>query len=158
MHFVLADHTKGVSLERMDPRLPTQDPNNWHSAASTAGFATPGFVNSQLSEQLPGSLTISPAVFSPDNDGTDDVAVIHYELPQSGYIANITIFDAQGRPIRYLQRNILLAVKGQILWDGLGESNKILTTGIYIVFIEMFNPEGVIKRWKLPLVLAKRVN
>jgi hypothetical protein len=160
MHFVLADHTKGVSLERLDPRRPTQDPDNWHSAAGTAGYATPGMVNSQLLQvpALPGNLTISPGVFSPDNDGTDDVTVIRYELPEAGYIANITIFDAMGRPIRYLQRNILLATKGQMIWDGLGESNRILTTGIYIVFIEMFNQKGTVKRWKLPLVLAKHMN
>jgi hypothetical protein len=160
MHFALADHTKGVSLERLDARQPTQDPHNWHSAAATAGYATPGSVNSQQLDipDLPGNLTITPGIFSPDNDGTDDVAVIRYELPEAGYIANITIFDALGRPIRYLQRNILLAVKGQLIWDGLGESNKVLTTGVYIVFIEMFNLKGRVKRWKLPLVLAKRIN
>ena len=160
MHFALADHTKGVSLERLDPRQPTQAPHNWHSAAATAGFGTPGSVNSQFLQipESPGDLTISPSIFSPDNDGTDDVAVVRYELPEAGYIANITIYDALGRPIRYLQRNILLAVKGQIIWDGLGESNKVLTTGVYIVFVEMFNPKGEVKRWKLPLVLAKRIN
>jgi hypothetical protein len=160
MHFALADHTKGVSLERLDARQPTQDPHNWHSAAATAGYATPGFTNSQQLgvPELPGDMTITPGVFSPDNDGMDDVAVIRYELPEAGYITNITIFDALGRPIRYLQRNILLAVKGQIMWDGLGESNKVLTTGVYIVFIEMFNLKGRVKRWKLPLVLAKRIN
>jgi hypothetical protein len=158
MHFALTGNTRGVSLERLDARRPTQNPDNWHSAASTAGFATPGFKNSQLIEDLPGNLTINPRVFSPDNDGTDDVAVISYELPEPGYMANITIFDAQGRPIRYLQRNILLAVKGQMIWDGAGESNKVLTTGVYIVFIEMFNLKGRVKRWKLPVVLAKRMN
>ncbi|SFD31129.1 Lamin Tail Domain [Chitinophaga sp. CF118] len=160
MHFALADHTKGVSLERLDAGLPTQDPQNWHSAAATAGFATPGFANSQGLQLpgVPGELTITPEVFSPDNDGTDDVTVIRYELPSPGYVANITIYDAAGRPVRYLQHNILLAVKGQMIWDGLGEANKTLTTGIYIVFIEMFNLEGRVKRWKLPLVLAKRMN
>lgn len=160
MHFALADNTRGVSLERLDARQPANDPHNWHSAAATAGYATPGYTNSQQLDipELPGNLSITPGVFSPDNDGADDVALIRYELPEPGYLANITIYDALGRPIRYLQRNILLAVKGQMIWDGLGESNKVLTTGVYIVFIEIFNLKGRVRRWKLPLVLAKRIN
>lgn len=153
MHFQLADNTKGVSLERVDE-------TNWHSAASTAGYGTPGYANSQLLELPPfsGTVKVSPDIFSPDNDGIDDMAVIRYELPGPGYVANITIFDALGRPVRYLSRNILLSVKGQIIWDGVGTSNKILTTGVYIVFIEMFDLKGYVRRWKLPITLGRRNN
>jgi hypothetical protein len=160
MQFALADNTKGVSLERLDAGIPAQDPHNWHSAASTAGYATPGSVNSQQLQvnALPGELTITPEIFSPDNDGADDVAVIRYELPEPGYVANITIYDAGGRPVRYLQRNILTGSEGRIIWDGLGDSNKVLATGIYIVFTEIFDLKGQIRRWKLPIVLAKRRN
>jgi hypothetical protein len=160
MQFALADNTKGVSLERLDAGMPAQDPHNWHSAASTAGYATPGSVNSQQLQiaTLPGALNITPEIFSPDNDGKDDVAVISYILPAPGYVANITVYDAGGRPVRYLQHNTLLEVKGQMIWDGLGESNKVLATGIYIVFTEMFDLKGQVKRWKLPIVLAKRMN
>jgi hypothetical protein len=160
MQFALADNTKGVSLERLDAGMPTQDPHNWHSAASTAGYATPGSVNSQQLQvtALPGALNITPEIFSPDNDGKDDVAVISYMLPAPGYVANITVYDAGGRPVRYLQHNTLLATKGQMIWDGLGESNKVLATGIYIVFTEMFDLKGQVKHWKLPIVLAKRMN
>lgn len=160
MQFALADNTKGVSLERLDAGMPTQDPHNWHSAASTAGYATPGSVNSQQLQTaaLPGELTITPEIFSPDNDGKDDVAVISYTLPAPGYVTNITVYDAGGRPVRYLQHNTLLGLKGQMIWDGLGESNKILPKGIYIMFTEMFDLKGQVKRWKLPIVLAKRSN
>jgi hypothetical protein len=107
---------------------------------------------------LPGELTITPEIFSPDNDGTDDVAVIRYMFPEPGYVANITIYDAGGRPVRYLQHNILTGSEGRMIWDGLGDSNKVLATGIYIVFAEIFDLKGKVRRWKLPIVLAKRRN
>ena len=46
-HFKLIDDAEGVSLERIDPAGPSQDETNWHSAASTAGYGTPTYKNSQ---------------------------------------------------------------------------------------------------------------
>lgn len=50
MHLSLAGNTRGVSLERLQADGPTQDKYNWHSAAGSAKYATPGRANSQ---QLP---------------------------------------------------------------------------------------------------------
>ena len=47
-HFQLIDNAEGVALERIDPGKPGQDPDNWHSAASTAGYGTPTYKNSQF--------------------------------------------------------------------------------------------------------------
>jgi hypothetical protein len=41
-HFPLLADPEGVSLERIDYNLPTQDPFNWHSAATSSGYGTPG--------------------------------------------------------------------------------------------------------------------
>jgi hypothetical protein len=100
-------------------------------------------------------LTVLPAVFSPDNDGQDDLAVIRYNFPGPGYIINVTIFDAEGRPVRYLERNTLMPASGYLTWDGLGESKRGLVTGIYIIFAEVFNTGGRVRHWKLPIVLGK---
>ncbi|MEI9935352.1 MAG: hypothetical protein WDM71_11015 [Ferruginibacter sp.] len=43
-----------------------------------------------------GEITVSPEIFSPDNDGVDDFATINYNFPEPGYVANITIFDCFG--------------------------------------------------------------
>ncbi|HEY6083616.1 MAG TPA: lamin tail domain-containing protein, partial [Chitinophagaceae bacterium] len=94
-HKLIAD-PKGISLERLDFNAPSQDRLNWHSAAAETGYATPTYSNSQWAADnaLTGKVTVQPEVFSPDSDGRDDLAYIHYEFPGPGYIANITIFDA----------------------------------------------------------------
>ena len=99
---------------------------------------------------------MSPEIFSPDNDGQDDFATIDYRFQEPGYIANITIFNAMGRPIRYLQKNSLCGTTGTFLWDGLGEKNQLLAVGVYIIFTEMFNLKGNKKQFKNEIVLARR--
>jgi hypothetical protein len=47
-HFPLLSNREGVSLERIDPASPSQNPANWHSASTDAGYGTPGYVNSQF--------------------------------------------------------------------------------------------------------------
>ena len=71
-------------------------------------------------------------------------------------MTNITIFDAVGRPVRYLQRNALNGTKGFYRWDGLGEKKQVLQTGIYIIYTEVFNLQGKIKKFKNLIVLARK--
>ncbi|PSL35332.1 lamin tail domain-containing protein [Chitinophaga ginsengisoli] len=158
MHLAIADNTRGVSLERLLSDGPTQDKYNWHSAAAAVKYGTPGYRNSQQlpMAEVPGDLTVQPTVFSPDNDGLEDLAMVRYNFPRPGYIINVTIFDAVGRPIRYLEKNTLLPASGYMTWDGRGESNRELVSGIYVIFAEAFNAEGKVRHWKLPIVLGKR--
>ncbi|SFW39970.1 lamin tail domain-containing protein [Chitinophaga sancti] len=160
MHFPLAQNTKGVSLERLNADAPSQQISNWHSASSTVGFATPGIANSQQLGivDLPGKLTLSSEVFSPDNDGMEDVAVINYALPAPGYVADISIYNAAGRLVKTICNHFLLPPKGFFTWDGTDEVHNIAPTGIYIVFASLIHSEGDVQRWKLPLVLAKQKN
>jgi hypothetical protein len=156
-HFPLITNKEGVSLERIDfEGLSVQ--SNFHSASTSSGFGTPGYKNSQyrLNEELNSVISVSPEIFSPDNDGVDDFATINYSFPAPGYIANITIFDASGRVVRYLQRNALNGIKGFYRWDGLDEKFKQLPQGIYIIYTETFNTEGKKKQFKNTIVLARR--
>lgn len=157
-HFKLIDNPEGVALERIDHNAATQQQDNWHSAATSVGYGTPTYKNSQYRSdtELKGSVSVSPEIFSPDNDGRDDFATIDYSFPSPGYIANITILDATGRLVRYLQRNALCGIKGNYRWDGLGEKNQKLPTGIYIVYTEVFNLNGKKKQFKDVIVLARR--
>ena len=154
-HFKLITDPEGVSLERIDPEHTSQDPSNWHSAASTAGYGTPGYKNSQIKNNAASqaSFEIVPKVFSPDNDGRDDITTFRYQLPAPGYMISISIFDIGGRTVRYLVRNALLGRSGHWNWDGLGEQGTKLRTGTYIVLSELFNLEGKKERFKQTVVL-----
>jgi hypothetical protein len=156
-HFALMQNTTGVSLERINYDAPSVQ-NNFHSAATSAGYGTPGYKNSQFysGDDFRASITVTPSIFSPDNDGNEDFATINYNFPFPGYVANITIFDASGRPVRFLEKNSLSGLTGYFRWDGLDDKRKKLPQGIYIIFTEIFNKEGRKKQFKNTVVLARK--
>jgi hypothetical protein len=159
-HFALIDNADGVSLERIDPDGQSQNADNWHSAASTAGYGTPSYKNSQykLLQSISATVEITPKVFSPDNDGRDDIATIQYKTTEPGYVANITVYDANGRPVRYLIRNGTLGLQGYWTWDGLDDKRMKLPIGTYILFTEIFNLSGKKETFKNVIVLARPLN
>jgi hypothetical protein len=157
MHFKLLDDVNGVSLERISLTADSSA-RNWHSAASTAGFATPGYRNSQYFETTAAAqlFTIEPKIFTPDSDGNKDFTTINYTTEANGNLANITIFDAHGREIKRLVKNELLANQGFFQWDGLDERGRKVPIGYYIIFIELFNLRGQVKAYKETVVVGAR--
>ncbi len=159
-HFKLLDNTEGISLERIDPSAISQNETNWHSAASTAGYATPGYRNSQYKviNDPEATITLIPKVFSPDNDGRDDIATVQYKITEPGYVANITIFDASGRVARNLVQNGTMGLSGYWNWDGLNDKQQRLSAGAYIIFTEIFNLQGKKKQFKNVILLAGKLH
>lgn len=158
-HFSLLRDKEGVSLERLNFNRTTQDPSNWHSAAEEVGFATPGVKNSQFS---PITLTeetfaLSPEIFSPDNDGFEDVVTFSYKMKESGFVGNVTIYDANGRPTKVLMKNQLLAKKGSFSWDGTTDNNTKARIGRYIILFEFFDLEGNVSTIKKTCVVAHKL-
>ncbi len=154
---IILHNKKGVSLEKIYPTISSTSIDHWVSAASNYNFASPGYRNSQY--QLPGSqnihFEIKPKTFSPDHDGRKDVTFLTYSLPP-GYSGKILIFNEQGIPVKHLRKNISLPTSGKIAWDGKDDKGKILPTGIYIFFIEIYHPKGETIHKKLPVVLVKK--
>lgn len=157
-HFALLDNEEGVSLERIDFNKPTQDRSNWHSAASTAGYGTPSYRNSQfrMDVSVQGEITLTPKTFSPDNDGFDDFTVLNYRLSEQGYVANISIFDATGRAVRILAKNATLSQSGTFRWDGLNDKQQRVAVGAYVVYTEIFKLYGKKRSFKNTVIVAKR--
>lgn len=78
----------GLSLERLLPEGPSNDPASWTSSPDPSG-GTPGRPNAarlQTTPPLPEQpdLEVTPSPFSPDGDGIDDVTVIRFRLPTAG--------------------------------------------------------------------------
>jgi hypothetical protein len=160
-HNPLLSDKNGVSLERIDPEGASNDSNNWHSAASTVGYATPTYQNSQFLNIESSSdeiFSIPNNTLSPDGDGYEDFLLINYNTSQSGFLANIRIFDAKGRMIKTLVSNELLASEGSYKWDGDTDDGKKSRIGIYVVWIEYFNSEGTANHFKKTCVVAGRLN
>lgn len=156
MHFPLLNTTKGVSLERIDFDRPTQDETNWHSASESAGFATPGYRNSQFrnTENTGGEVTVEPEVFSPDNDSHNDVVNISYSFDQPGMVATISIYDSRGRLIRSITMSELLGTSGTFSWDGITDGREKARIGVYVIYFEAFSAQGDLKRYKRTCVLG----
>lgn len=159
-HFALIANAEGVALERIEPDKPTKNADNWHSAASTAGYGTPGYKNSQFkqTDNINATIELTPKVFSPDNNGVDDITTIQYQIGETGYVGNITIFDVSGRMVRHLVKNATLGIRGNWNWDGLDEKGQKLAIGNYIIYTELFNLHGRKKQFKNVVVLARQLN
>jgi hypothetical protein len=157
-HFALVDNEEGISLERIDYNKPTNDASNWTSAAETAGFATPTYQNSQYRADLTlsGEITLNPKMFSPDNDGIEDFLLIEFQFPEPGYVANVNIYDAAGRPVRLLQRNTTCGTRGSWRWDGLDDKQKRVPAGTYIIRTDIFNLKDQKKTFKNTAVVARK--
>ena len=158
-HHALLVDKEGISLERIDFDNETQNQGNWHSAAADIGFATPSYANSQLIENSSTNtekVWLTNKTFSPDYDGFEDFLLINYELDQTGFAANIDIYDANGRWIKRIAKNDILGLNGFYKWDGTTDNGTKARMGIYIVFVELVHPNGTMQRIKKIAVLAIR--
>lgn len=155
-HHPQVDDKNGVSLEKINPMLPSQDKTSWTSASATSGYGTPGYENSQYSflNTTDKSVFIAKDVFSPDGDGYDDELLIQYSLEKPGYSCTFTVYTAQGLFIKRVLNNELLGASGIIKWRGETESSGIALPGIYVLVFEFQHPDGNANIIKKTCVLA----
>ena len=144
MHSRLLRNKAGVSLERRSFDRPTNEPSNWFSASSTAGYGTPGYTNSQSTEWLveENAFEFSSTLVSPDGDGYQDELEITYRLDDGDLAARIEVYDVRGQLVRRLLNNALLGIHGTLIWDGCGENGQRLSEGQYIVQIIVYDTSG----------------
>lgn len=153
----IVDH-RGVSLERRHFSMPTLAPGNFQSAATAVGGATPGYANSQgVIDGSQENVRLVSKTFSPDGDGFEDYLEISYRLPESGYMANISIYNDNGRLVKQLQRNQSLGTNGSILWDGMADNGRRQPVGVYIAVIELYHASGRRRTYRLSFALAAKL-
>ena len=158
MHYPLLKVTKGVALERVSFDQSSMATDNWHSAAESVHFGTPGQPNSMMQSAEPSNdeISIGPDIFSPDGDGFDDACFINYRFDEAGYTMNIYIFNVAGQLIRHLAKGELVGQEGSVLWNGLDNNGNKVPVGVYVVVTEVFNFEGTVKQFKNAVVVGTR--
>jgi hypothetical protein len=157
-HSRLLKDKEGVSLERISVTQSTHEPDNWKSANSSSGFATPGYLNSNSRPESfanDNSILIEPEVFSPQQPG-QDFAKINYRFDQSGMIANVKIMDQQGRIIKTIANNETLGFEGFLRWDGDRDDGTKARIGYYIIWFELYDLNGAVNTIRKRVVVAAR--
>ena len=144
MHMAVLDDTRGISLERISSERPGTDPGNWHSAASIAGYSTPGEQNSQSLRNVESGkeLSLEPKVFSPDQDGYQDILQISIDTGEQGWVIRLWVTDLKGRLVRQLANNHVAGINSEYFWDGERDDGRMAGEGIFVVHLRGYHPSS----------------
>ncbi|MDJ1505966.1 lamin tail domain-containing protein [Xanthocytophaga agilis] len=155
-HFSMIQDKEGVSLERLNVNVATNLPANWHSAAATEGYATPGYQNSQsvATTSTTATIQVTPKVITPNEDGYHDFTSLLYHFSTQGNIATITIFDMLGRQVKQIASNQSLSTEGFFTWDGTSQTGDKVRSGRYVIAFSLFNPTGRTQLFKEDVVVS----
>lgn len=153
-HSPLLSDDEGISLERISFSQPNRR-ENWRSAASTVGFATPGYANSQNLDiaMFNDPIEIEPKVFVP-GVGVRSFTTINYQFDAPGNFANIRLYDQNGRKVKTLASGASLNTTGFITWDGTNDSGAGVRMGYYLVVFEVFSGSGFSETYKETVVVG----
>jgi hypothetical protein len=150
MHYSLLSGFEGIALEKTRPCLRSEESVNWHSATESSGWGTPGAPNSVFAE-MPAeadNISFSSSKISPDNDGYEDFLVISFNLPGNGNIISATVFDETGNYVKKIASNLLAGPEASLIWDGTAADGTPVRTGIYIIYITLYDDTGKTNKWK----------
>jgi hypothetical protein len=150
MHSPILADTEGVSLERISP-----EGDEWHSANASAGYATPGRVNSNAREAVApneNAIMIEPEVIHPS--GLFPFSQISYRFDQGGMIANVSVIDTEGRVIKTIASNETIGVEGSFQWDGDRNEGGVVRCGYYMVWFQVFDLGGEVKTYRKRVVVG----
>lgn len=103
------------------------------STVIAGSFSTPGVaVANQTSGVVPAAYALEPNYPNPFNLETR----IRYQMPESGRV-NLGIYNALGQKIATLVSQIQPAGTYEINWNGLSDSGFEVTSGLYLVRLEV---------------------
>lgn len=159
MHLPFLVNTEGVSLERLDPELPSACRANWQSASETSGFASPGYENSHYSAETGKGMGIqlSSSIISPDNDGREDLLTISVNNVETGTLISIRIFDIRGNIVRTIASPSTVSENSIFIWNGTRDNDQVVNMGYYIVFAESISLSGRHSKVKQAVVVARKL-
>ncbi len=157
----LLPSSDGISLERITTDAVPNIAANWQSAAATAGGGTPTAPNSQLRPASPPEnegISLESVTVSPDGDGFEDQLLVNIALATEGNIANLHIYDAQGRLVRQLLRQTLVGPVASLRWDGDTDEGLKARIGPHVLWLEVIGTDGVVQHFRKTCVVAAKLN
>lgn len=152
MHTKLIKNPKGISLERQSTDRPTNSPGNFSSAAISSGGATPGYINSSNQPPL-NELILHSRIITPYRT-EGPLLELTYQITQPDLFATIQIYDEKGRVIKNISRNTSIPSSGTWNWDGLSDQQQQVPTGIYTIFIHLYNTSNYRQVFRKSFVLT----
>ncbi len=143
MHLSFMNQTEGISLERINPFMPSTEKSNWTSAAEDYGFSSPTQKNSVFRATASNSnFSLSMPYFSPDGDGENDVMQFFYSCEKTGNVGKLEIYQQNGNCVKKICAAKVLGNKGEINWTGDTDDGKKAPIGLYIANWTLFNENG----------------
>jgi hypothetical protein len=58
------------------------------------------------------------------------------------------VFDEIGNYVKNIATNLLAGPEASLIWDGTADDGTLVNSGIYIVFITLYDDTGKTNRWK----------
>ena len=110
----------------------------------------------EQSDEVEDPIGIEPSVFSPDGDGIDDNCLITYRLDKSGITMNAYLFNVEGQLVRHLVKGELAGQEGGFVWNGMDSQGSRVPLGVYVIIVEVFDMDGMVKKYKKAVVVASR--
>lgn len=154
LHFPLLSDTKDVSLERLNPYLPS---STWTSAAQSFNYATAGSANSQLQKVARNNVNfaIQTDPVSPNQDGYNDRLIVEYSPLDDNTLVHLRIFDQVGRLVAFPINSSLSGIVNQYVWDCLTTEGEIVPAGIYVLQLEWISLNGSHGMHKLSFTVTR---
>ncbi len=127
----------------------TNSLSDWFTSFSTKGFGYKEIISTTY-KILEVDKNTNP--FSP-KDPTNNFVKINFNLPDSNAVKTIKIFDLSGKEVTKLldedrlQNNATLKGigVGSVTWDGRDSNGIFVESGVYIVYLEAYNPNNAKK-------------
>ncbi len=104
------------------------------------GYILSGTVSVESEQLIPEKFQVHPCYPNPFNSTTN----IRFDLPESGLV-KINIYNINGKLISTLNNSIMSAGYKQITWNTQNYSGSNLSSGIYIIKIEMNTNNAITK-------------
>ncbi|MBS1538907.1 MAG: lamin tail domain-containing protein [Bacteroidetes bacterium] len=146
--------TKGVSLEKINPTLPSGAPTSWTSCGNRAIGATPALLNSISHEIGSGSISASPNPFSPQSLNKQQT-VISFKLDERNAVVSAIIYNLNGAIVRTLLNAQYTSSEGAVVWNGRDDNDNLLPPGAYILVLEAINTTtSQVRQQKLLLIIG----